>query len=441
MQTRTSRDLGSPEGIRETDFGEDVAEVELQAVRTEFVPGTGQRLKRGAIIVGAVLAVAFVAVRVARSLKDHAVAQDTLEAATAPPPVDVIEAQPVVAGQRFVLPGQTAAWHASTIYARVNGYVGQWLVDIGDKVHKGQVLATLETPELDAELAAAVAQLNAARAQVGVRQAEAEFAQSTYARWRDSPKGVVSEQEREEKKADRDSAVARLQSARAEVALDQARVNQYRALTQFKKVTAPFDGVITKRDIDIGNLVTAGSTSATTPLYALTQNDPMRIFVDAPQTAAAELMSDRLPVEIQTSDGTHHAYTAKVTRTAQALNPQSRTLRVEIDIPNADQQLVPGMYVKVGFALPPAGKVQIPAAALLLKAQGPAVARVDASGRISFQPVTIARDEGSIVALASGVSPGDQLVLNVSSQISEGQRVEVHPVPSGAAGAKTAASR
>ena len=335
--------------------------------------------------------------------------------------------------QRLVLPGYTAAWHASTIYARVNGYVGNWYDDIGDHVHAGQVLAVIETPDLDAQLAAARAQLQAGQAQVLVRKAEAAFSLSTYERWRDSPKGVVSEQEREEKRADYDSALARLKSAEADVALAQARVNQYAALAEFKKVTAPYDGVISVRDIDIGNLVTAGSTSATTPLYVMTQNDPIRIFVDAPQSAADDLISNSAPVQVQTNGGVPRQYSGKVTRTSEAINPQARTLRVEVDIPNPRDVFVPGMYVSVAFGLPPRGLVQVPAAALLWRASGPQVARVDAAGRISFRDVTIGRDDGSIVELASGVSPGDLLALNVSSQIVDGERVRAQPSDSAAA--------
>jgi RND family efflux transporter MFP subunit len=399
---------------------------ESQAVRTDFDPGTALRLKKAALIAGGLLVAAFIIARAERYLKDRRVAEEAQQAASLTPVVDVVEAQPVGKVQRFSLPGQTAAWHASTIFARVNGYVGEWYVDIGDRVNKGQVLVRIETPELDAQLAAAAAQLKAARAQVAVRKAEAALASSTYERWRDSPKGVVSEQEREEKRADYDSAVARLRSSEAEVALDQARVDQYTALSEFKQVTAPYEGVITERAIDIGNLVTAGSTAATTPLYVMTQNDPMRIFVDVPQSAASDLMHGQVPVQIGTNDGSRYRFTGQVARTSQALNPQARTLRVEVDIPNTAQQLIPGMYVQVGFELPPRGLVQIPAAALLLRSSGPQVARVDSSGTISFQKVTIARDEGSVVELGSGVAPGDRLALNVSSQITEGQKVEAH---------------
>ncbi len=409
--------------VRRTDYGEDIAAHDESAVSTEFHPDTGRRMKKIAVIFAGVLIVGFIVVRMDRFIKDRSVAGETQRSATARIPVDIIEARPVGAAQRFTLPGQTAAWHASTIYARVNGFVGKWFADIGDTVHKGQVLALIETPDLDAQLAAARAQLNAARAQVQSRKAEAEFAKTTYERWRDSPKGVVSEQEREQKHADYDTAIAHLKSAQADVALDQARVDQYVALAQFKQVTAPFDGVVTERHIDIGNLVTAGSTSATTPLYVMTQNNPMRVFVDVPQSAAADLTANQLPVEVRAA-GTGQVYTAKVARTSEALDQRSRALRVEVDLDNAKQTLVPGMYVTVGFGLLPKGVVEIPAAALTFRAGGEQVARVDENDRVSFQHVTIVRDDGNVVELGSGVSAGDRLALNVSSQVLEGDQVQ-----------------
>ena len=393
---------------------------------TTFDPDTGRRLKKAAVIFAVILGVAFVAVRVDRFFKDRGIANATEQASAAPHLVDTITAAPVGAVQHLSLPGQTAAWHSSTIYARVNGYVGKWVVDIGDHVRKGQVMALIETPDLDAQLAGARAQLQAAHAQVLVRKAQAEFSKSTYDRWRDSPKGVVSEQEREEKHSDYDSAEASLKSAEADVALDEARVNQYVALSEFKQVVAPYDGVVSQREIDIGNLVTAGSTSSTTPLYVMTQNDPMRVFADVPQSAAADLMQGQVPVEVQVPGNEGRTYSGSVTRTSQSINQQARTLRVEVDIPNGQQTLVPGMYVKVGFGLQPKGLVQVPAAALIFRSGGPQVARVDKNNHISFRNVTIARDDGNAVELGSGIEPGDELALNVSSQIVDGELVQVN---------------
>ncbi len=429
------------EHVRHTDYGDDTQDVESHAASAQFDPHTGEQLKRWAKIVVIVFGVAFLLVSIDRFFKARSVARATQAAASARPLVEVVAAKAVGAVQRLELPGYTAAWHASTIYARVDGYVGDWYVDIGDRVHAGQVLALIETPDLDAELAAARAQLKADQATVLVRKAETEFAHTTYERWRDSPRGVVSEQEREEKKAGYDSAVARQKSAEADVALAQARVNHYEALTQFKKVTAPYDGVITVRDIDIGNLVTAGSTSTTTPLYQMTQNDPIRIFVDVPQSAADDLINSKAPVQVQTSAGVAREFSGKVTRTSNALNPQARTLRVEVDIPNPKNEIVPGLYVKVGFALPPRGLVQVPAAALVFRASGPQVAVVDHSGRLTFRNVTIGRDDGAVVELSSGAAPGDQLALNVSSQISDGELVRAQPLEAGKAAPVATAER
>jgi RND family efflux transporter MFP subunit len=339
--------------------------------------------------------------------------------------VDAVAARPAGAGPSVTLPGETHAWYESTIYARVTGYVAKWNVDIGDHVSKGQILAEIETPELDAQLVASQAKLKATQADVRVREAEAEFARTTYARWREAPKGVVSEQEREDKKAEFDSAVARLVSARAHVALDQADVDRFAAFEKFKRVTAPYNGTIIERRIDIGNLVTAGSLSGTMPLYRMTQDDPMRVWVDVPQAAAADLMKIGVPVGIVTNQVPSRRFAGRIARTAQAINSPARTFRVEIDVPNSNRTLVSGMYVQVVFTLPANGLLQVPAAALIFRAAGPQVAVVGADGGIHLRSVTIARDDGSTVLLATGVASGEYVVLNLSSQVTEGQKVVV----------------
>ncbi len=417
----------STEGPAPESLPDDVSRTEQGTVSTDFEPGTGRRIKKAVIVAAAVLLLGFVVVRVVRFIDERSVAGAAKSAYAAAPAVDVVIAQSVTEGEDLVLPGQTAAWFESTIYARVNGYVAKWLVDIGDHVKNGQLLATIETPELDAELAAAQSQLQVSEAQVSAREAETEFAKTTNERWRDSPKGVVSEQEREEKKADYNSAGARLYAAKAQVALDKSRVEQYSALTQFKRVTAPFDGTITERKIDVGNLVTAGSTSTTTPLYRMTLNDPLRVFVEVPQNVAEDLMKQGVPAQIRTSGSAAAVFLGKTARSAQAINPQARTMRVEVDLPNANNALVPGMYVTAAFRLQPKGMVQVPAAALIFREGGPRVARVNSSGKVEFVDVSIARDNGSVVELGSGVRAGDRLVLNISSQIAPGQLVSVQP--------------
>ncbi|HEY1314852.1 MAG TPA: efflux RND transporter periplasmic adaptor subunit [Steroidobacteraceae bacterium] len=428
-----SDDPPHPEPARATngdpsrsEFPDEVSRSEQPDASVSFASGTGERTRRAVGIAAALLLVGFLAAIVLRLFHAHSVASAGEAEYAAPPPVDVVSARAPSLGQDLVLPGETAAWYETTIYARVNGYVEKWLVDIGDHVKQGQILATIETPELDAELAAARAQLKASEAQLAARKAETEFSKTTNERWRDSPKGVVSEQEKESKKADYQSAEARQSAAVAQVALDESKVDQYIALTEFKQVKAPFDGTITERKIDVGNLVTAGSGSTTTSMYRMAQTDPLRIFVEVPQSAAGELMHAGVPAEIRASGAVGGVFDGKIARSAESVNAQARTMRVEVDMPNGTHALVPGMYVNVAFRLPPRGLVEVPAAALIFRAGGTQVARVDASGKIEFADATIARDNGSMVELASGAKPGDRLVLNISSQIGAGQKVAVN---------------
>ena len=356
-----------------------------------------RRMKRLAIVVTLLFLTSFVAVQTLRLVSAHALAREPATLAAAPAVFDAVVARPAAGGQGLTLPGETHAWYESTIYARVTGYVAKWNVDIGDHVHKGHVLAEIETPELDAQLEAAEAKLRATQADVQVCEAEAEFARTTYARWREAPEGVVSEQEREDKKAEFDGAVARLASARAHVALDQADVDRFAAFENFKRVTAPYDGTIIERRIDIGNLVTAGSSSGTMPLYRMTQDDPMRVWMDVPQAAAGELMKTGVPVTIVTNQVPSRRFEGKICRTTQAVNSQARTFRVEIDVSNPGRALVSGMYVQATFTLPANGLMQVPAAAMIFRAAGPQVAVVGTDGSVHLRSVTIARDDGGTV--------------------------------------------
>lgn len=411
--------------VTRTDYGDDVADTLSHSASVAADAGTGARVRRMLTIAGVLLALAFIGVRGVRFWVDRALAKEAERAGSEPQLVVLVNATAARDAKPMTLPGQTAAWYTATIYGRVNGYVGRWVADIGDHVRKGQLLATIETPELDAELAAARAQLQASEAQVVARLSDAEFARTTNERWRDSPAGVVSEQEREAKRADYESSVARLKAARAQVALDRARVDQFSALAEFKRVVAPFDGVIAERHIDVGNLVTAGSTAGTTPLYRVTQNSPLRVFVDVPQSVATELFRPGQKAEVLTEPPGNARVAATVARTAGAINPQARTMRVEVDVPNESSLLLPGMYVKVSFNLAPKGQVQVPAAALSFRSDGPQVAKMDRDGKIHFVKVMIARDDGNVIELASGVAPGDQLALNISSQIRDGDPVRV----------------
>jgi RND family efflux transporter MFP subunit len=400
------------------------AQPDSPGVPTNIARGTGRRMQ---ILAGAAAGVLLVGFFVTYFIRLHSA--DRLAAATAthaaaPPLVDVVTVRPAPQTDALALPGEAAAWQESTIYARVDGYVGKWFVDIGDHVHEGQVLATIETPRLDAELVAAQARLRAADAEVTVREAEARFARSTYERWNNSPKGVVSEQEREEKKAASESAQARKNAAVAQVNLAQAEVDRLAASKGFKEVRAPLTGVIVQRQIDIGNLVTAGSTSGNTPLYRMTENDPIRIFVFAPQSAAAS-MKVGTPAHISVSNLQGRSFDGTITRTANAVDVNARTLRVEVDLPNPDGVLVPGLFVQAAFAVHTQGVSQVPAAALVFGVSGPQVAIIGSDVTVEFRNVSIARDNGGVVELASGVKPGEKVALNISSQIAEGAKVRL----------------
>lgn len=393
-------------------------------IGTSYNPGTGRRLGMLAGTIAVILAVAFFVVHHIKSRHEAWLATATAARAEQPPPVNAVKVQFAPPRQVLTLPGETRGWYSSTIYARVNGYLAKWFVDIGDHLKTGQVLATIDTPELDAQLDADKAQLNASEAEVKVKEADAEFAKTTYERWRGSPKGVVSEQEREDKKARFDAAVAALNAAQAHVKLDEANVDRLTHLTEFKQVTAPFDGVITERHVDIGDLVTAGSTTNTSPLFGITQTEQIRVFVNVPQSVSEQLGVGST-AQVTASVYPTRTFEGKVTRTSESIDPRARTLRVEVDLSNSDLALLPGMYVKVAFSLKPTTFVQVPASALLFRAAGPQVAVITDDNTVKFQDVTIARDNGHLVEIASGLSEGDRVALNINNQITNGEKVTV----------------
>jgi membrane fusion protein, multidrug efflux system len=391
-----------------------------------IAPGTGGKIMRIVAVIVIGLGVGFLFVHRQKNDAEARLVEATGKEMMEAPAVNVFTITPSPGTQSLKLPGETAAWNETAIYARVNGYVAKWFADIGDNVTAGQTLALIETPELDAELLAAKAKLNSAIAQVAVKQARADFAVTTDQRWRESPKGVVSDQERESKKAGSAEALAELNAAHAQVMLQQADVDRLSALTQFKEVKAPFDGTIVQRQIDLGNLVTAGSTANTTSLYRLSENSPMRIFVYAPQSVAHRLMKAGTGAVITSADIPAMRLEGKVARTARAINPQSRTIRIEIDVPNSDRSLVPGMYVQAEFELTGGAQIQIPAAAMLYRSGGPQVAVVEPSGAVAFRDVTIASDDGNMVSIGTGLAVGEKVALNLSSQIAAGVKVKAN---------------
>ncbi len=393
-------------------------------VSTAYAKGTGRRVSFAAFVLTCGLIAAFYVVHQAKQQQEAALSSETIAKAGEAPPVEVIKVDLAPPTQTLTLPGETRGWYSSTIYARVSGYVAHWIADIGDKVKKDQVLATIDTPELDAQLEAAQAQLKASEAEVAVKEADVEFAKTTFERWQGSPKGVVSDQEREDKKAHFAGATAQLKASRARVALDQANVDRLAFLTSYKQVTAPYDGIITERRVDIGDLVTAGSTSNTTLLYGIAQPEKIRVFVNVPQSVSAEI-GDGTVAQVTASEHPNRIFEGKVTRTSRSIDRRARTLRVEVDLPNSDFALLPGMYVQVAFHLKPTSFVQVPASAMIFRTSGAQVALISGDGKVNFRNVTIGRDNGNFVEIASGLTAGDRVALNISNQIANGDRVTV----------------
>jgi RND family efflux transporter MFP subunit len=387
-----------------------------------MAPHVGLKLGIAALLIAAVLAGAFIVVHVRRLARESELANATAASASAPPTVYVVEAQAGPAMQTLKLPGETRGWFESTIYARVNGFVKDWKSDIGDRVHAGQVLAAIDTPDLDAQLAASNAKLKVSLSQVKVGEAAVQLAKTTYDRWWDAPKDIVSQQEREEKKDEYDSSIAQLNAARSQVNLDQADVDRLTALEGFKKVTAPFDGVIMTRHIDIGDLVTAGSTNSTTSLYTVSKDDPIRIFVDVPQAASGG-MKVGVPAVAVSNEFLGRQFRGTIARTSNSIDPAARTLHVEVDVPNSDMLLLPGMYLEVSFQIHEPTLVQVPASAIVFRSSGPQVAVVSDDGTVNFQKVNIAQDDGEVLELDSGIKNGDRVALNISSQITDGDHV------------------
>jgi len=395
------------------------------AVESGYGKNTARWIGLLAIIFVLGLATAFIATSDIRAKEAFELQQKTREKASTLPLVDVALVKPGLTYKKLVLPGETAAWFTTAIYSRVSGYLANWNVDIGDRVRKGDVLATIDTPDLDSQLDAAKAQLKAAQADVKVKEADANFARSSYDRWRDSPKGVVSDQEREAKKAADESGTAQLNAAIAKVAVDQAKLDGLTTLTEFKNVTAPFDGVITDRRVDPGDLVTAGSAGSSTPLFVIQQSDRIRVFTNAPQGVASRL-SVGSDVRITTSDGTSRAFDGQITRMTGSLDPHARTMRVEVVLPNPHNALASGMYVRVELNVHQSNSVQVPASAVVFRSKGPQVAVVGSDGLVSFRDVSIINDDGEYIDLGSGVKAGEAVALNISNLISEGDKVAIN---------------
>jgi len=351
--------------------------------------------------------------------------------------VAVIKPHGGAATQRLVLPGTVQAWYEAPIYARVPGYLKDWYFDYGAHVKKGDVLGEIETPDLDAQLAAAQAKLKSAEALVKVREAEKQFADTTYQRWRDSPKGVVSVQEQESKEADYNSAVARLNASTAEAAADQGEVDRLQALEGFKKIIAPFDGVVTARETDIGALINAGSGTGGgngPELFRVADIHKMRVYVQVPQQLSAGIQHG-LTAELHLPQYPDKTFKATVATTSSAINTSARTLLVELHADNPDSQLQPGAYTQVDFELPSnPDVVRVPTSALIFRERGMEVATVGPDDKVELKRVTLGRNLGTDVEILSGLTLSDRVINSPADSLGAGDKVRIAGQPTDAAG-------
>jgi RND family efflux transporter MFP subunit len=396
------------------------------APRPPTPPPSLEKLRRAGIIAGiAAVAIAIAGIAV-RWIHERNVRNWTAAGAVAA--VNVIAPEHGVTGQQLVLPGNIQAWYEAPIYARVSGYLKRWYEDFGAHVKKGQLLAEIDAPDVDAELAAAKANLRAGEAQVKVREAETEFARTTYDRWRDSPKGVVSEQERESKKADYASASARYSAAVADTSSQQGAVDRLAALEGFKRILAPFDGVVTARNTDIGALINAGSGSgggSAPQLFRVADIHEMRVFVQVPQEMSAAIHAGET-AELHLPQYPDRVFKATVATTAEAINESSRTMLVELHADNGEGLLQPGTFAEVHFDLPGnAATLRIPTSALIFRQQGVQVAVVASDNRVVLKNVTIGRNLGTDMEVLAGLAPDDRVIASPSDSLSGGDPVRV----------------
>ncbi|MBV9912971.1 MAG: efflux RND transporter periplasmic adaptor subunit [Sinobacteraceae bacterium] len=319
--------------------------------------------------------------------------------------------------QELVLPGSVQAFVEAPIYARTSGYLKSWYTDIGARVQKGQALAEIDTPEVDQQLRQAQADLATARA-------NSRLAQSTNERWQGLlANHAVSQQ-------DADTRAGEAAATKATAASAAANVARLQELESFKHVVAPFDGVVTARNTDIGALITAGQ-GAGASLFRVADTRKLRVYVQVPEPYAG-LMKPGLEVQLHFNEHPAHDYSATLVRTAEALDPAARTLQVELQEDNSRGELFPGAYTEAHFKLPGnTGSVQVPATALIFRAEGLQVAVLGASNRIHLRTIAEGRDFGTSVEVLSGLSHDDQVVINPPDSLSEGAEVRIAP-PRGA---------
>ena len=327
------------------------------------------------------------------------------------PTVSVISPRAGASGQNLVLPGTLSAFYDAKIYAQVAGYVKSWNRDIGAHVTKGEVLAVIDTPELDQQITQARADLSAA-------VAAQKLSAVTAARWHDLLRqDAVAQQDVDIKDADLAAKNEALKSA-------QANLDRLLATKKFAQITAPFDGVVTARNLDIGALV--GSSSTGNPLFTVSDTHSLRLYVNVPQSYTAEIVPG-MAVSLTVPEYPGRAFPARLSSTSGAISSQSSTMLVQFEAANPDGLLKPGDVAQVDLRLPAQGNLRLPAGALIFRASGLAVATVGPDDHVRIKPVTIGVDLGASVLVSSGLAPGDRVISNPPDSLASGDVVRIAP--------------
>jgi RND family efflux transporter MFP subunit len=361
------------------------------------------------VIVGALL-VGGIIIFVVRGFQASALAAST--ELHAKQYVTTVNPKPAGGGLPLTLPGTLQGINEATVYARSNGYILRWSKDIGSSVKKGELLAEITAPEIDQELSQAIAAQQQAASSEGL-------ARSTAERWRSlREKDAVTQQDLDERQSTYLQAQANLASA-------EANTLRLRNLQGFNKVVAPFDGVVTSRNIDVGDLVDAGNGGVGKALFRVAQIDPLRLYVFVPQVYAQQVkVGDAVTVTLPGHQG--EEYQGTIARTARAIDSGTRTMQVEIRVPNPNEALIAGAYVQVNLPIKQDGEaLLIPINVLLFRPDGPRVATVDAGGHVRLSAVKLGTDFGSSVAVLEGLKADDRIILNPADSLADGDIVTV----------------
>ena len=357
-------------------------------------------------------------------------------------PVNVTAARQAAAGAALDLPGDLQALIESPIYARADGYIVKRNSEIGDHVKAGQVMAEIETPEIDqqiqqarATLSNSVSSLKELEANLALARANLRLSQQTAQRWVAlEQRGAVSHQETDEKRADLEVKQAQMEAAQAKIAstrdlisANEANLHRLEQVKAFSHVTAPFDGIVTARNIDVGVLINSGNGGPAKSLFSVAQTGIMRIFVNVPQAYVGSI-HDGAPAELRVQELPGQVFAATVSHFTHEVDTTSRTMLAILRVPNQRGILLPGMYSQVRFpgVKSAAGVVLIPGDARLLSSNGPRVAVVDSSNRAHFREVKVGDDYGNEVEIKSGVGAGDLVIMNPPDAVKDGVEVEIH---------------